>query len=305
MIRIKRILCPVDFSECSRRALDHAAALAAWYGASVSVLYVHRVTTPVLATGPFAGIEALQPFSLNDDDRSRLMQALDGFVAEDRKAGVHIDTILDERLTVVAAIVAWARSTSADLITIGTHGRSGFERFMLGSITEKVLRRAPCPVLTVPPHAPEAVRTPVSFERVLCPVDFSDGSARALEYAAAIAGDAKAELCVLHVIELPPDVADVNGAELATYRRARYDEAHAAMADALAPIRQVCPPKELLLAGRAAAPEILRVAAEQLTDLIVIGVHGRNVVDRMLFGSVTQQVVRQATCPVLTLPGRD
>ena len=98
------------------------------------------------------------------------------------------------------AMVWRARTTLADLIVIGTHGRSGFERLMLGSVAEKVLRKAACPVLTVPAHAPDAVpREAGSVRRILCPVDFSSSSEDALEYAlASLAQEAHARLTVLH-----------------------------------------------------------------------------------------------------------
>ena len=94
---------------------------------------------------------------------------------------------------------------NADLLVLGTHGRSGFERLLLGSVTEKVLRRAPCPVLTVPRHHPEAVPPPpVLFKRIVCPLDFSDSSLRALEYALSLAQEADAHLTAMHVIEYEP-----------------------------------------------------------------------------------------------------
>ena len=89
----------------------------------------------------------------------------------------------------------------ADLLVIGTHGRSGFERLVLGSVTEKVLRKASCPVLTVPKRLPDAVPVgPVLFKRILCPVDFSESSLHALSYAVSMAQEADGQLTVLHVV---------------------------------------------------------------------------------------------------------
>ena len=95
---------------------------------------------------------------------------------------------------------------AADLVVMGTHGRSGFERLVLGSVTERVLRKSACPVLTVPKGIPDVATPPVLFNRIVCAVDFSDCSMHALNYAMSLAQEADAHLTVVHVIELPPDV---------------------------------------------------------------------------------------------------
>jgi len=149
---ITRILCPIDFSEYSRRALDHAVTIAAWSHAFVSVLHVHQLTMPMYAAAPGAmPMAAAQPITMTETERARLEASLDEFVARDRAAGARVDTLLDEDFDLSGAIVSRAQSLPADLIVMGTHGLSGFQRFMLGSVTEKVLRKATCPVLAVPP----------------------------------------------------------------------------------------------------------------------------------------------------------
>jgi nucleotide-binding universal stress UspA family protein len=106
-------------------------------------------------------------------------------------------------------ILAQAAALHADLLVIGSHGRSGFERLLLGSVTEKVLRKAPCPTMVVPRRAPDtSTERPAQFRRILCPVDFSEGSNRALTYATTLARDAAAQLTVLHVIEVPPELQE-------------------------------------------------------------------------------------------------
>ena len=302
MIQIRRILCPIDFSDTSRRALDHALALARCYRAGLTVLHMHHLSTPIYVTS-YVGPEALQPIMLTDLERAQLLAALNEYVAPDRAAsGVAIETILDESSDVPAAILSYAASTHADLMILGTHGRSGFRRLVLGSVAEKVLRTAGCPVLTVPPHAPGAVpRGLVSFERILCPIDFSRSSARALEHAASLAQEARGRLTVMHVVDLPPDVSEPPNPALADYRAARFGQARGELTKAIrASVPAGCAADELVLAGKPHR-EILRVASEQAADLIVMGVQGRGAVDRLFFGSTTSHVVRQAACPVLTL----
>jgi nucleotide-binding universal stress UspA family protein len=303
-IRIRHILCPIDFSDASRHALDHAVALARWYDARLSVLHVHQLSMPVYGVS-YVGPEGLQPIVLTDLERQQLLERLDTYVAADRAAtDLEIETVLDETVNVPDAILACARSTPIDLIALGTHGRSGFQRLVLGSIAEKVLRKACCTVLTVPPHAPDVVpRNIVSIQRILCPVDFSCSSRRALEYAGSLAQEAHARLTVLHVLELPPALSEFPYGGLAAYRNSQFQKARKHLSEAVrASVPPACPVDELLLVG-GVHREILRVAADQGADLIAMGIQGRGSVDRMFFGSTANHVVREATCPVLTLRG--
>jgi len=302
MIQLRRILCPIDFSDTSRRALDHAVALARWYHAGVTVLHMHQVAAPVYVA-PYIGPEALQPIVLTDLERAQLVTALNECVAADRTAsGVEIETILDESIDIPTAILSYAASTRADLMTLGTHGRSGFQRLVLGSVTEKVLRRAGCPVLTVPPRTADAVpRELVSIQQILCPIDFSPGSRRALEYAVSLAQETRARLTVLYVVELPADALEPPNSALLNYRATCFEQARTQMKEIM---RTAAPlggsAADMVVEGRAYR-QILEVAAEQHASLIVMGVQGRGAVDMMFFGSTTTHVVRQATCPVLTL----
>jgi nucleotide-binding universal stress UspA family protein len=197
----------------------------------------------------------------------------------------------------------------ADLLVLGTHGRSGFERLLLGSVTEKVLRRATCPVLTVPSAAVEAVpATPALFKRILCAVDFSDCSLHGLQYALSLAQEADACLTVMHVIELPPDVPRevhetgfAGPRSLQQYIALAEADSRVRLKNAIPDsVRAYCTVDTVLTTGKPYV-EILRVAEEQHADLLVIGIHGRSAMDRLLFGSTAQHLVRQAMCPVLTL----
>jgi universal stress protein A len=182
---------------------------------------------------------------------------------------------------------------------------------VLGSVTEKVLRKAGCPVLTVPAHAPDAVpATAVVFKRLLCPVDFSDSSIDALNYAMSLAQEADARLTVLHVMQYDLDVEAPEMYEtviadrrlsVTDYRR-RCEEYSRERLRAAVPetVGAYCAVEVLLAAGKPYR-EILRAAAQQQADLIVMGVQGRGAADLTIFGSTTQHVVRQATCPVLTI----
>ena len=301
-VRIKHILCATDFSEGSRRALDYAIVLARWYHARLSVVHVHQLSIPT-SGGPYAGPEGLQPILLTELERRALLERLEAEVAADRAAAhVTLEIALDEGANIAESIVSRAVITSADIIVIGTHGRSGFERLMLGSVAERVLRKAACPVLTVPIHSRDVVPRVHSIRRVLCPVDFSRSSHEALAYAAAFADQAQARLTILHVLELPPELSEYAGAMgLVAYRDARIYEARTRLSEMVASaVPPTCKVRELVLEGKPYS-EILKVAAEQEADLIAIGVRGRGPVDLVFFGSTTNHVVRAAHCPVLTL----
>jgi nucleotide-binding universal stress UspA family protein len=190
---------------------------------------------------------------------------------------------------------------------LGTSGRSGLERLVLGSVAETVLRKATCPVVTVPARADGSADTGI-FKRILCAIDFSHGSLRALDYAMALAQEVDARLTVLYVIESTPVVPSnaratvlANASTLREYQAAAR-EAGLARLEACIPdeVRSYCSVETRLATGNA-GEEILHVAAESASDLIVIGIHGRSGADLWFFGSTANQVARGATCPVLTL----
>jgi nucleotide-binding universal stress UspA family protein len=309
MIEIKKILCPIDFSAHSRRALDHAVTIARWYESTVTVLHVYPIP-PVAAFG----LESPAPGGavLTAEGREQLTKAIASFIEASKEPDIPIEIAIGQTAGSTAnEILNQASTMGTDLLVMGTHGRSGFDRLVLGSVTEKVLRKAECPVLTVPAHAPETVpATPVMFKRVLCPIDFSDSSVHALNYAMSLAQEADARLTVLHVMmyDLEVEAPEMYETVLADRRltvadyRSRCEEYCRQRLQTAVPeaVRAYCAVETLLATGKPYR-EILRVAAEQQADLIVMGVHGRGAANLMAFGSTTQHVVRQATCPVLTL----
>jgi nucleotide-binding universal stress UspA family protein len=301
-MNIVQILCPTDFSEASSHAIDQATAIAGWYKARIAA--VHVVPGPV---APLSELAISGGSSIDESMLERVRSKTTALFSPAANAGVSVDVFVDMG-TPAGRILDRAATLPADLIVMGTHGSGGFERFVLGSVTEKVLRKAACPVLTVPPRAQATSRLP--FKRILCAIDFSDSSVAALQYALSLAEESDAKLTLLHVVEwpweepppprledLPPDQASA----LAEYRR--YCETSASMRlEALVPAtgRASKPPARRLSNGKPYV-QILEVAADEGSDLIVIGVRGRNPLDMALFGSTANHVVRRASCPVLTL----
>jgi nucleotide-binding universal stress UspA family protein len=297
MVEIGRILCPIDFSEASRHALEHAVLLAKWYESPITALHVMHAPLfpppPMLMAG-FA--ESAAPAVPNHQAREEELRA---WLEPAHRVGVKTDVIVDEG-NAAARILEQASSCQADLIAMGTHGLSGFERFMLGSVTEKVLRKATCPVMTVPPAAETSAKVP--YTRLLCPVDFSESSLAALRFAFSLAEEADARLTILHVFDWPPDDGLLTKRfDVPEYRRLVEEEARGRL-EALVTddVRVWCKPATKVTYGKPYR-EILQAAESEGADLIVIGVHGRSPLDLTLFGSTTNQVVRGASCPVLTL----
>jgi nucleotide-binding universal stress UspA family protein len=298
----RRILCPIDFSDTAADVFRAALALAAPCGADVSVVHIHRVNSPAFPLTSGHG-SPHAPAPLTDTDRDYLTGQLRDFVAEHNKSGEFVDWTVKESADVPGAIASYAGAINADVIVIGSHGHAGFRRFVLGSVAEHVLRRAHRPVLVVPltSHSKASGGSATPPRRILCPVDFSPGSRRALESAARVAAHAGATLTIAHIIELPPEMPDLPQADWAAYREARFAHARTVLTDVINALQPACAVHELVLAGNPAG-EILRLAAEQQADLIVMGVHGRGAVDLQLFGSMTQHIVRRAECPVLAVP---
>lgn len=299
MPAISRILCPVDFSEPSRHAIDHAVVIAGWYKAPIAALHVYNPVPPPVGGFDTAGYE---PRTVPDPQAvNELRDAVRQSFASAVAAGVEVQTLIDHG-SAASSIVDRARTLPADLIVMGTHGTGGFEHLLLGSVTEKVLRKARCPVMTVPPRARSTSRLP--FKRLLCPIDFSESSRAALELAFSFAQEGDAELTLLHVIEWPPadeEPPSTWGLNVPEYRQYQEQDARSKL-QKLVPdsVSQWCSPHTHIARGKPYR-EILGHAAEGGVDAIIMGVTGRSALDQTLFGSTTNQVVRRATCPVLTL----
>lgn len=277
--------------------------MAGWYKARITALHVY---SPVFM--PVPGLPT-------PDDRvpqgevDRVRDQTAAYFQAAAAAGIGVEVLVDFGQP-AARILERAGTLPADVIVMGTHGTSGFQHVVLGSVTEKVLRKATCAVLTVPPRARTASK--LRFQRLLCAVDFSETSLAALQFAFSLAQESAAGLTILHVLEWPweeqppvvlKDLPPEQAAAVAEYRR-YLDTSAVKRLEALVPaaVRDRLAPTSQLRHGKAYV-EILRAAEEASADLIVVGVHGRNALDMMLFGSTTNQLVRRATCPVLTLRG--
>jgi nucleotide-binding universal stress UspA family protein len=301
MVQINHVLCPVDFSDSSRRALDHAIAIATWYGSRLTVMYVHHVPMSGLALASPLAPAAMEGLVLSPAERDQLRQELRAFTPADAVKNIAVEFSVAEG-DIAGEILGEAQS--ADMVVMGTHGRSGFEHLMLGSATEKVLRKVNSPLLTIARATADATDTiPALFHHIVAAVDFSDASLRALTFAISLAEEADAHLTLLHVIDLPQELeawiaeSEQGRTHLEQWRQASMTRLHDLVPDEA---RTYCHVDERVEMGQAYR-QVLRVAAERRAGLIVIGAHGRGVVERMFVGSTAQHIVRQAVCPVLTI----
>jgi len=292
MLKIERILCPVDFSEFSAKAYEYAYSLARHYGAK---LFLEHVIEPLTSAYPYYAFPDAWNQVYWDLDASAQKQ-LKELVHTHSWNGTQPEMVVQKGL-IPEAILGFAGGNAIDLIVMGTHGRQGLDRVTMGSVTEKVLRKARCPVLAVRKPSHDFVtaalgRDSVQLNRILLCTDFSDHALRALGYGLSLAMEYNAQLTLLHVLE---DVSTSDDLQAKTAQAIRQLE-KPIPEDA----RNWCTIKPVVRIGRP-YQEIIQLALEAQTDLVIMGVRGRNALDLALFGSTTHLVIQLGSCPVLAV----
>ena len=275
----RSILAPVDFGELSAEALRYASALAQCGGARLEAMYANAFTPP-----PYFTESRLADFERQfRDSFAEARAALQSFVDETLGAGAGgVAATVVEGLP-VDAIQKVSAELKPDLIVMGTHGRSGVNRLLLGSVTERLLRESRVPVLTVRHGTRAAAQAPL-IRSILCPVNNSPVARNSLAKAAEIAACFGATVTALHVKER-------RGADAIPDLCAWLAEQD----------RPKCAVQEEIREGEAAT-QILSTAAEMPCDLLVLGAQHKRFFDSTVLGTTTVRVVRNARCPVLTLP---
>lgn len=281
---ITRILFATDFSACARHAEQYVAFLAAAYRASVTVLHVLEIYEGTYVTTVQDQYESRARL---DDVAGRLRQPTVP-VTHQQRAGIPDAIICDV-----------AEDTRADLIVLGTHGRTGLRHILLGSTAERVLTMAPCPVLTVrcPDRAEgERTRRPIQLKQVAIPIDFSDCSMEALEYGARLAKDSGASVTLLHILEPLSYGIDLTFGHAAEQNRQQIVARLKQTADE---IQSQGVSVRAVIRGGTPADSILDYIQGSVCDLVAMGTHGRRGISHMVKGSVAEAVLRRAPCPVL------
>lgn len=287
-MKFRKIMCPIDFSAGSEQAMRVATRLAT--EADAELVLFHSWYVPPIA---FAGGHLIIPPTLFQDVSDDAKQGLDEAVLEVTALGARrVSAKLASGLP-WTVIVSELENPTYDLVVIGTHGRTGLARILLGSVAEKVVRHAPCSVIAVRPDG-----EPKAFSNILCPTDFSDSSQHAGELAISLVAPG-GKLVLLQVVEIP--VAFSGEPEVEGFIR-DLDQHVSKLLELWAAQLRTMSPVPITMRTRIGSPggQILQMLEIDPTiDLVAMGGHGRTGISRMLLGSVAEKVVRHARCPVL------
>lgn len=296
-MKIERILLATDCSPQAGGAEVYACTLAELWGAALTVV-------SVLEFAPGLNPE----YPVNRLYLAELMKQATRALAElkvrTESRGISVRTRIATGIP-SQEVVAIAEAEDADLIVVGTLGKTGVKHVLLGSTAERVIRSSPCPVLTVRTEWSEMERiesgpSPAALDRILVPVDFSDCSLDALEYAAVVAKQTKASISLLHVLE--PVSYGLDFTLTIPGSRERKKEAAAdRLASVVTALETLDVKSEYVIRGGLPNDSILEVARTMPVDMIVMGTHGRRGLSHALYGSVAESVLRNSCCPVLTV----
>ena len=290
-IRFKNILYLTDFSEPSEAALPFALAMARGYGAKLFALNV-MIPAPYVYTMPdltAVGIAAEEECAQAEMKK-----------VESQLAGLPHETIVERSTTVWDPVKLAIEENDVDLVVLGTHGRTGTQKFFLGSVAEDIFRRSPVPVLTIGPGVRGSAHNGARFHRVLFATDFSPEATAAAPYAISLAQRGDAQLILVHVVRKTRSSNGTDAPAVAI-----------SVAEAMHQLYEI-PPKD---AGLSAVPgvsveygepaeRIVEIAKQRGADVIVLGVRASRIGPAThLEGATAHKVVVHAASPVLTIRG--
>jgi nucleotide-binding universal stress UspA family protein len=298
MFQPPKILVAVDFGACSKRALEAAASIARSTGGALHVLHVYE--PPYYAPEALIHLPGQAPMPIVDYVRGSAEAQLEQFasaVRADTTLTGGVQTHLTAGLA-FQAIPQQARALGAGLVVLGTHGRHGLSHVLLGSVAERVVRDAPCPLLVVR-DTEGAPPFPAAFDRVLVPVDFGPDAAAATTTALDLVGHRVDALHLAHVVPAPAYTGDVlvphrGGVKLAQFL---HDDALELLGEFATSQEATGASLHVLQGG--ASEHLIRLAVEEDAQLIVMGTRGRHGLAHFFVGSVAERVLRHTPCPVL------
>ena len=288
-IMLKNILYLTDFSEPSEAALPFAIEIARAFGSSVYAWHV-LVPSPVVYMTPESPASAIE---WQEEAAIEEMRRVDA-----RLMGLPHETIVERGSDIWSALEKALQEHEIDLIVLGTHGRTGAQKFLLGSSAEEVFRRSHVPVITIGPEVRSGAHNDARFRCVLFPTDFTPESLAAEPYAVSLAQENQARLIVLHVIRKFGQGPRDNGGELSV-AEAMHQLYELVPKDA----ELWCRPEALVNYGEP-SEMILQAAEERGVDLIVMGVRdakGHPTAAAHLVRATAYKIVANAHCPVLTV----
>lgn len=285
-ITLRNILFATDFSAASDAAAPIAIQMAQRYGAKIWGVHVSAFDH-YTAAAPEAWAAMTEATEREAKEHSQLLN--------DQLRSVEHEVVIGEGAIweVVSKLI---EEKEIDLVVLGTRGRTGFGKTLLGSVAEQILRQSPCPVLTVGPHVNLWSEEYAKMREILYATDLAADFPVAAPYAVSLAQENQAHLVLLHVIEDSKAGDLVDGPEVVNLKERKLQKLVTDQAG------MWCDPTYVVEQGPA-AEKILDVAKRRHTDLIVLGArHARGLATHLNIGTV-HKVVSQATCPVLTVRG--
>jgi nucleotide-binding universal stress UspA family protein len=294
----KNILLATDFSDPSEKALNYAIAIARLHGSKIYLVHVIPPDSTSIIPPP--------PTAWMRHEAERKMEILAG---RSELKPIACETVLRTG-SVWGVLSAMIHQENIDLIMLGTHGRGGLKKVLLGSVAEEVVRKVSCPVITVGPHIDIPLSPAGELHRILFATDFHPASAKALEYALLLTNQFRAKLILLHLN--PPAV--LPGPGVTFYNEKAVDEWQAKVRASIeCRLEEMLPVSiklwsepEYVVGFDFVADGILKVAAEQKADLIMMGAN-RSIsakVSAHALKAVSYEVICRSNCPVLTVSTR-
>jgi nucleotide-binding universal stress UspA family protein len=285
-IALKNILFATDFSPAADAAAPFAIQIARSYGAKMYGVHVNPFNNYTAAAPDAWAAMAEAAERQTKEHAQRLNEQL---------KGVEHEVVIGEG-NILEVISDLIEQKEIDLVVLGTRGRTGFGKTLLGSVAEQILRQSPCPVLTVGPHVNLWSDEYAKMREILYATDLAADFPIAAPYAVSLAQENQAHLVLLHVIEDPKEGDLVNSPEVVDFKERKLQQLVTEQAGLW------CDPTYIVEQGPA-AEKILDVAKRRHTDLIVLGARpARGLATHLNIGTV-HKVVSQATCPVLTVHG--
>jgi nucleotide-binding universal stress UspA family protein len=285
-ITLKNILFATDFSQAADAAAPIAIQIARRYGAKVYGVHVNRLDDYTSAAPNAWAAMAEAAERETKEDAARLNEQLQG---------IEHEVVIGEG-DLWEALSNVIQQKEIDLVVVGTRGRTGFGKTLLGSVAEHILRQSPCPVLTVGPHVNPWSDEYAKMREILFATDLSSDTPIAAPYAISLAQENQAHLVLLHVIEDPKAGDLVDSPEVVDFKERKLQQLVTGQAGLW------CEPTYIVEQGPG-AEKILDVAKRRHTDLIVLGARPAKGLATHLNVGTVHKVVSQATCPVLTVRG--
>src|SRR5262245_34408426 len=299
MIDVKRILVPVDFSEPSKKAVNYGVSWALQFNARLILAHIVPSHTGFVYTFP------TESFAFEKDQAAYARSMLPTMVPEEYHdrlnlmAIVKVGVLKDELLAII-------KDEYIDVVVLGTNGRNGFERLFLGSLTERMLRTLPVPILTVSHLDPTMElhsAEPVPLSKILYATDLSNGSEVGMKFSLDLARRTGARLTVLHVLDpIQPFCWNDMGTYIVSDLEDRRQDALTRLKLSIPEIGSQGVDVSSMLTEGDPCREILRVADEEKMNLIILNLEGKTIVERAFLGATAERVIRAAHVPVLSVP---